>query len=64
MAIDGNIRLDNVGAASTQLQEGAARPDVQGSLAGLKVTVSTSSESLLADAAEELTFGVDNTEEL
>ena len=36
----------------------------QGSLAGLAVTVGSSTQSLLADAAEELTFSVDNTDEL
>ncbi|MDR2385996.1 MAG: hypothetical protein LBE80_00240, partial [Deltaproteobacteria bacterium] len=43
---------------------GADQAPGQGALAGLKVSVADNPMALLADAAEELTFSVDNTEEL
>jgi type III secretion protein W len=45
-------------------QAGAAKGFAAGSLAGYAVSVSSDPVSMLADAAEELTFGVDNTKEL
>ncbi|MDR2441947.1 MAG: type III secretion system gatekeeper subunit SctW [Deltaproteobacteria bacterium] len=66
MASNTNINLDPAAAAlnrdSPETQ--VARRPIEGALAGNKLTVSSSPESLLADAAEELTFSVDNTEEL
>ncbi|MDR2366679.1 MAG: type III secretion system gatekeeper subunit SctW [Deltaproteobacteria bacterium] len=47
------------------LQTGPAQKVVdEGTLAGLKVTVADDPMAVLADAAEELTFSVDNTDEL
>ncbi|MDR2302069.1 MAG: type III secretion system gatekeeper subunit SctW [Deltaproteobacteria bacterium] len=48
----------------SQQSVGAEKAANQGALAGLKVTVADNPASRLADAAEELTFSVDNTDEL
>jgi type III secretion protein W len=65
MLLNGNVRVDNAALNQGGLQNTAAdRPALQGSLSGLKLTVSNSPEALLADAAEELTFALDNTKEL
>jgi type III secretion protein W len=65
MAFDANIRVDGPVISQPGETAGEApRPPAQGSLHGLTFTVTSSTESLLANAAEELTFGVDNTDEL
>jgi type III secretion protein W len=60
--IDGGPGPQNLG--DLHGDHAASEAGAKGSLAGLAVKVATSQESLLANAAEELTFCVDNTEEL
>ncbi|MDR2164530.1 MAG: type III secretion system gatekeeper subunit SctW [Zoogloeaceae bacterium] len=63
----GEINVQGQGAAqfhTTAAQAGAAKGFSAGNLAGYAVSVSRDPVSTLADAAEELTFGVDNTKEL
>jgi type III secretion protein W len=66
MAFESDFRIDNAIRTLDQgtRPEDAGQKAASGSLAGLTLTVASSPESLLADAAEELTFAVDNTEEL
>ncbi|MDR1546864.1 MAG: type III secretion system gatekeeper subunit SctW [Deltaproteobacteria bacterium] len=63
MALDGGLSVNNP-LRSPELTGRPTEAQREGALGGYKVTTSSTQESRLADAAEELTFGVDNTEEL